>query len=99
MKLSDFDFELPRELIAQKPARPRDHARLLVYNRQTKQIADDFFYNLNKYLPSGTTLVLNDSKVEKSRLRFGPIEIFVLEAVNPKTVRALVRPGKKFKLG
>ncbi|HEU5004781.1 MAG TPA: tRNA preQ1(34) S-adenosylmethionine ribosyltransferase-isomerase QueA [Candidatus Saccharimonadales bacterium] len=99
MKLSDFDFELPSELIAQTPARPRNHARLLIYDRQTKQIIDDYFYNLEKYLPIETTLVLNNSKVEKARLRFGNAEIFVLETVNPDTVRALVKPGRKFKLG
>lgn len=94
--LSDFDFELPKELIAQTPASPRDHARLLVYDRKIKKIKDDYFYNLEKYLLPDTTLVLNDSKVEKSRLRFGGTEIFVLETVNPTTLRALVRPGRKF---
>ena len=90
MKLSDFDFKLPPELIAQSPARPRDHARLLVYNRASKKIIDDYFYNLDKYLVPQTTIVVNDSKVEKSRLRFGPIEILILETVNPTTIRALV---------
>lgn len=101
--LSDFDFDLPEDLIAQVPARPRDHARLLVYDRATKTIQDDYFYNLEKYLPSETTLVVNDSKVEKCRLHFGPstsgVEVFVLETINPTTVRALVRPGRKFKKG
>lgn len=99
MKLSDFDFSLPGELVAQTPAQPRDHARLLVYNRSTEQISDDFFYNLNKYLPPKTTLVLNDSKVEKSRLRFASSEVFITQTINPSTVEALIRPGKKFKLG
>jgi S-adenosylmethionine:tRNA ribosyltransferase-isomerase len=98
MQLQDFDFELPRELVAQKPAQPRDHARLLVYDRRTKSITDEYFYNLDKYLAPSTTLVLNDSKVEKSRLLFGSTEIFVLEAINPTTIRALVKPGRKFKL-
>jgi S-adenosylmethionine:tRNA ribosyltransferase-isomerase len=96
MDLMNFDFVLPRELIAQRPASPRHHARLLVYDRQTRQIKDDFFYNLEHYLLPNTTLVLNDSKVDKSRLRFGPVEIFVLETINHTTVKALVRPGKKF---
>lgn len=99
MKLSDFDFNLPQELIAQTPAHPRNRARLLIYNRATKEITDDYFYNLDKYLVSDTSLVLNDSKVEKSRLRFGGVEMFVLETINPTTIKALVRPGKKFKLG
>ena len=99
MQLSDFDYRLPKELIAQAPARPRDHARLLVYDRLSGHITDDFFYNLDKYLVPGSSLVLNDSKVEKTRLRIGNVEIFVVETVNPSTVRARVRPGKKFQLG
>ncbi|MDZ7716353.1 MAG: tRNA preQ1(34) S-adenosylmethionine ribosyltransferase-isomerase QueA [Balneolaceae bacterium] len=99
--LSDFDYDLPEELIAQEPAQPRDHARLLVYDRSTGQITDDYFYNLIKYLPKQTTLVANNSKVKKCRLLFdeGNKEIFILESVNDDTVRAMVRPGKKFKKG
>lgn len=99
--LSDFDYDLPESLIAQEPAHPRDHARLLIYNRNTGIITDDRFYNLPDYLPKETTLVLNNSKVEKCRLLFGDgkKEIFILDAINNTTVRALVRPGKKFKKG
>ena len=99
--LSDFDYDLPEELIAQEPAQPRDHARLLVYNRSTREITDDHFYNLLQYLPKNTTLVANNSKVKKCRLLFdeGSKEIFILESVNDHTVRAMVRPGKKFKPG
>lgn len=97
--LHDFDFDLPEELIAQTPARPRDHARLLVYSRRDKSIKDDLFYNLPAYLPRDTTLVVNNSKVEKCRLQFAGYEIFVLETINPHMVRALVRPGRKFKQG
>lgn len=99
MKLSDFDFELPKNLIAQQPAEPRDHSRLLIFDRKAGSIIDDYFYNLEKYLPAKTTLVLNDSKVEKARLIIGETEIFVLETINPNTIKALVRPGRKFKLG
>jgi len=99
VKLSDFDFNLPKNLIAQEPARPRDHARLLVYDRESGHLSDDYFYNLENYLPAKTALVLNDSKVEKCRLKFGSTEVFVLENLDPLTVRALVRPGKKFGLG
>lgn len=96
-----IDFELPKELIAQEPASPRDMARLLVYNRKTKEITDDYFYNLLDHLPVDTTVVVNNSKVEHCRMLFdgGKKEIFVLEKANDKTVRALVRPGKVFKLG
>lgn len=97
--LNDFDFELPEKLIAQRPASPRDHARLLVYNRSDKSITDDIFKNLGKYLPEKSTIVLNNSKVEKARLVFGNMEIFILRQVNDTTAEALVRPGKKFKIG
>ena len=99
--LSDFDYELPDELIAQKPVRPRDHARLLVYNRADGSITDDHFYNLSNHLPNNTTLVANNSKVEKCRLLFddGKMEVFILESLDQNRVRAMVRPGKKFKEG
>ena len=99
--LSDFDYHLPEELIAQSPAHPRDHARLLVYNRKTGEITDDVFYNLGNHLPEKTTMVVNNSKVEKCRLMFrdGKMELFVTTVRNNNTVEAMVRPGKKFKLG
>jgi S-adenosylmethionine:tRNA ribosyltransferase-isomerase len=99
--LSDFDYDLPQELIAQKPAYPRDHARLLVYNRADKSIRDEYFYDLMQFLPPRTTLVVNNSKVEKCRLLFdgGKKEIFVIESTGASTIQAMVRPGKKFKKG
>lgn len=99
LSLDDFDFVLPDKLIAQTPAHPRNQAKLLVYDRATKKITDDYFYNLEKYLPANTTLAVNNSKVEKCRMRFGDVEVFVLETLNPTTIQALVRPGRKFKLG
>ncbi|TVQ07125.1 MAG: tRNA preQ1(34) S-adenosylmethionine ribosyltransferase-isomerase QueA [Balneolaceae bacterium] len=99
--LSDFDYHLPEELIAQKPSTPRDHSRLLVYSRETKTITDDVFYNIGNHLPKSTSLVVNNSKVEKCRLLFGDgkIEVFVTKAVNNTMVEAMVRPGKKFRTG
>jgi len=99
--LDDFDYHLPEELIAQKPATPRDHSRLLIYDRKTGTIRDDYFYNIGKYLPAETSLVVNNSKVEKCRLLFNDdkMEIFVTKAVDNRVVEAMVRPGKKFKPG
>lgn len=99
--LSDFDYHLPEKLIAQSPAHPRDHARLLVYNREEKSITDDYFYNIGDHLPADTTMVVNNSKVEKCRLLFdnGKKELFVTSVSNNNTIEALVRPGKKFKKG
>src|SRR5690606_15718444 len=94
-----YDFELPETLIAQTPAQPRDHAKLLVYRLSDGSITDDIFYNLDTYLSVETTLALNNSKVEHCRWIFGNLEIFVLEKNDPRTVRAMVRPGRKFRLG
>ena len=95
-----YTFELPKELIAQEPASPRDHARLLVYRRETGELIDDYFYNLAKYLDPLTLVVANNSKVKPCRYLFdnGKMEIFAVESVNDRTVRAMVRPGKKFRL-
>jgi len=97
--INDFDFTLPEALIAQRPASPRDHARLLVYDRKTRAITDDVFYNIGNWLPKDTTIVVNNSKVEKARMVFGGLEIFVLRQINDTTAEALVRPGKKFRPG
>jgi S-adenosylmethionine:tRNA ribosyltransferase-isomerase len=96
-----YNYNLPKDLIAQKPAHPRDHARLLVYRVSDGTITDDIFYNLPKYLPTNTTLVLNDSKVDNCRWLFddGKTELFLLEKNDPLTIRAMVRPGRKFKKG
>lgn len=98
-RLSDFDFDLPDNLIAQQPVSPRDHAKLLVYDRATGTIEDRYFYELTELLDPKTTLVLNNSKVEKCRMRFGKMEIFITNALNPTTIEAMVNPGRKFKLG
>jgi S-adenosylmethionine:tRNA ribosyltransferase-isomerase len=97
--LSDFDFDLPKKLIAQQPASPRDAARLLVYNRTTKEITDTIFRDIANFLEPKTALVVNNSKVEKCRYSFGKKELFVLETVNDTTVVCMVFPGRDFKLG
>lgn len=96
-----FDYDLPEKLIAQSPAIPRDHSKLLVYDRNTGQISDDHFFNIGNYLPHDTSLIVNNSKVEKCRLLFkdGKIELFITKAINDRVVEALVRPGKKFRVG
>jgi S-adenosylmethionine:tRNA ribosyltransferase-isomerase len=95
-----YNFSLPDALIAQSPAHPRDHARLLVYRLNDEKIIDDYFYNINKYLVHQTTIVLNNSKVQTCRWLFdnAQTELFVLEKLDTHTLRAMVRPGKKFKI-
>jgi S-adenosylmethionine:tRNA ribosyltransferase-isomerase len=92
-------FDLPKKLIAQEPANPRDSARLLVYDRKTRTIIDSVFSNIIEYLPKNTMLVVNNSKVENCRwlLDDAKTEIFVIEKLDLNTIRALVRPGKKFR--
>ena len=99
--IHDYDYHLPQERIAQRPAEPRDHSRLLVYDRKDGSIRDDLFYNIGRYLPKNSALVVNNSKVERCRLLFHDekTEIFVTRTIDPRTVEAMVRPGKRFKPG
>ncbi|MDR2558815.1 MAG: tRNA preQ1(34) S-adenosylmethionine ribosyltransferase-isomerase QueA [Oscillospiraceae bacterium] len=79
MRKSDFYYELPEELIAQKPIEPRDSSRLLVIDRQTGALRHDYFYNLAGFLNKGDLLVMNNSKVFPARLLVGDTEILLLE--------------------
>lgn len=95
MKLSQFDYHLPKELIAQKPVRPRDSSRLLVYNRKTNKIIHDYFYNLGRYLKPSDVLVLNNSKVFPARLwgrkeTGGKIEVLLLKKVKDRLWEVLI---------
>jgi S-adenosylmethionine:tRNA ribosyltransferase-isomerase len=104
MQLSEFDFALPRELIAQSPARPRDSARLLVLHRETGELAHGTFRDLPAYLRPDDVLVLNDTKVLPARLRGrrvtgGVVEVVLLRPVSGEVWEALVRPGRKVRQG
>ena len=67
LKTHDFFYELPEELIAQTPIEPRDHSRLLVYNRQTDEIWHKHFYDLPSFLKKGDLLVINNTRVTFSK--------------------------------
>lgn len=67
--LADYHYNLPAEQIALQPARPRDSARLLVYDRLTKQTTEDYFLNLSAHLPPGALLIFNNTKVLPARLQ------------------------------
>jgi len=69
MKLADFDYDLPKELIAQYPLKERDNARLLVLRREDGLIEHCIFKDIVDYLKTGDLFVLNDTKVLPSRLR------------------------------
>ena len=101
MKTSDFFYELPKELIANNPAKVRDQSRLLALDRITGEIEHKRFYDIVDYLEPGDLLVLNDSKVIPARLigkkvpSGGKIEFLLLEQKAAKQWEILVKPGKK----
>lgn len=105
MKTSDFDYELPQELIAQTPVEPRDHSRLLVYDRADGSIQHLHFYDLPRFLRKGDVLVLNETKVIPARLlgekeETGvPVEILLLKRLEKDVWEGLVRPGRRLKPG
>ncbi|MDD4901412.1 MAG: tRNA preQ1(34) S-adenosylmethionine ribosyltransferase-isomerase QueA [Patescibacteria group bacterium] len=89
MRLKDFDYFLPKNLIAQKPVKPRDHSRLLVMDRKTGQIQHEHFFDIINYLRAGDVLVLNNTKVMRARLigkkaqTGGKVEVFLLKKTSP----------------
>ena len=102
LKLSDFDYLLPLERIAQTPLAERDTSRLLVLNRASQSVAHRRFFDLPEYLREGDILVLNDTRVTAQRL-FGArpghpeerVEAFLTHRVMDGLWQALVRPGRK----
>ncbi len=105
MNVSDFDYELPEELIAQHPNEKRDEARLLVLNREEKTIEHKIFKDIIDYLKPGDCLVINNTKVIPARL-YGVredtganIEFLLLKRIENDTWDVMVRPGKKLKTG
>lgn len=101
----DFlDYSLPEELIAQHPIFPRDHARLMVLHRDTKDIEHRKFYEIINYLKKGDCLVLNNSKVLRARFigtnieTGGKREIFLLKHIREKDFLALTSPNKRVKV-
>lgn len=105
MKTSEFNFDLPEELIAQEPLADRASSRLLVANKQTGTIAHRHFYDIKEYLRAGDCLVINDTRVLPARLhgeRVGTgahIEVLLLVRKSIDTWEVLVRPGKKARPG
>lgn len=101
MKLTDFSYELPKKLIAQHPAEPRDHARLMLYDKKTGAVEHKHFYDLADELQAGDVLVFNDSKVIPARLygkrvpTGGKVEVLLLTPVGEDRWEVLVKPGKK----
>ncbi|MDD2234999.1 MAG: tRNA preQ1(34) S-adenosylmethionine ribosyltransferase-isomerase QueA [Desulfitobacteriaceae bacterium] len=105
MNVSDFDFYLPGELIAQRPIEPRDSSRLMVVNRTKQSIENSFFGDLGSFLRAGDVLVLNNTKVLPARLigykqdTQARIEVLLLKRQERDIWEVLVRPGKRLKVG
>lgn len=105
--LSDFNYNLPPELIAQAPAKPRDHSRLLILDKASGAISHEHFFNLPKHLKAGDVLVINDSKVFPARLigqaeiSGGRREVFLHHQLEKNIWECLVKgkakPGLKIK--
>ena len=93
---SSYDFHLPDELIAAYPANPRDHAKLLVYDRATDTITHAHFYDLEKFIPKDCALIFNDTKVIKARLfghkpSGGKIELLINRPLNAVDINVYIR--------
>ena len=105
MKTSDFDYFLPKELIAQRPLKYRDHSRLMVLDKLNGSIEHRRFFDLPNYLNQGDVLVFNDSRVVSARLIVEKertqtrIEILLLQRLRKGVWKALVKPGKKMRSG
>ena len=105
MNVSDFDYELPEELIAQRPADKRDACRLLVIHRDTGLLEHRHFSDILEYLKPGDCLVFNDSRVIPARI-FGTrrgtgakVEFLLSKKIQDKTWETLVKPGRRCKTG
>ncbi|MGI6498091.1 MAG: tRNA preQ1(34) S-adenosylmethionine ribosyltransferase-isomerase QueA [Oscillospiraceae bacterium] len=105
MKTKDFDYDLPKELIAQAPPERRDQSRLLTLRRQTGEIGHRHFYELPQLLKKGDCLVLNDSRVLPARLLGhrapggGFVELVLLKDKGNDIWECLARPGKRLQIG
>ena len=109
--VTDFDYELPEELIAQEPPQERGQSRMLVVNRATGDFRDSHFREFPSLLQAGDLLVLNDSRVIPARLYArrtlrrekekptGRIEVMLTEPAGENQWHALVRPGRKIAIG
>jgi S-adenosylmethionine:tRNA ribosyltransferase-isomerase len=105
MDISDFDYELPEELIAQVPLEERDASRMLVVDRKNHTWSDSCFSTFTQYLRSTDVVVINNTRVVPARLigrrvpSGGRVEILLVRELKPAVWEALVRPGVRLKRG
>lgn len=105
MLVSEFDYKLPRERIAQHPKAKREESKLLVLHRNSGKIEHKKFFNIVEYMGSGDVLVLNETKVIPARLfghrekTGGKVEVFLLREIEKDKWEVLIKPGRKARLG
>ncbi len=105
MKVTDFDYDLPEELIAQDPLEKRSNSRLMVLDKNTGEISHQHFYDIKNYLKAGDCLVINNTRVIPARLygarvgSGGKVEILLLKRKSDNVWECLVKPGKKARPG
>lgn len=105
MKIDDFDYYLPLELIAQKPLAKRDESKLMILDKNTSNITHKHFYDIIDYLNKGDTLVLNDTKVIPARLigtkelTNAVIEVLLLKNKEEDIWECLVKPARRIHVG
>jgi len=105
MKTSEFEYDLPEEMVAQEPATVRDECNLLVLDRKEKTIHHTVFKNLHSFFDEGDTIVINDTSVIPARLSGtkeqtgGRVEIFLLRNLNNSSWEVLAKPSKKVTVG
>jgi len=105
MKLKDFWYPLPSELIAQHPAERRDQSRLIVLNRKDRSIAHRIFRDIHEYLEKGDCLVINNTRVIPARLlgvkegTGGSIEFVLIKRLDTDTWEVILKPGRRAKVG
>jgi len=100
-RLTDYDYNLPRELIAQRPPARREDSRMMVLHRDAQTIEHRQFHELKKFLQPGDLLILNDTRVLPAR-RFstdGTIEFLFIDQIEPRRWKCLVKPGRKMRVG
>jgi len=102
--VSQYDFKIPQDLIAQEPASPRDNCRLLILDRKNSSLKSKVFSDIIDYLREGDVLVLNNTKVIRAKLEArrnsgAKIEILLLQEKENGIWEALVKPGKKARVG
>jgi len=105
MRLSDFDYNIPEELIAKYPIKQRDHSKLMVVNRKQHTITHKKFYDIIDYLNPGDLLVVNETKVYPARIwavkdrTEAKVEVFLLRELENSLWEVMVKPARKVRIG